>query len=186
MKNVSLDDAMDIRTFYVWSKNEEIRLGNETDDIVESLINSFLNNYQKEQRVSREKSNLVFDCVDSMRYKFHKTSLKRGSSYIKSPELIANKKATTINPKNTKCNCCIAHSIIVALNHQNIKNHPERIVNIVPFKDQYDWEDIDFPAGIKHWKKVEKNIESIALNILQVPHHEKNIFHVYKSKYNHT
>ena len=28
IKNVSLDDAMDIRTFYVWSKNEEIRLGN--------------------------------------------------------------------------------------------------------------------------------------------------------------
>ena len=39
----------------MWSKNEEIRLGNETDDIVESLINSFLNNYQKEQQVSREK-----------------------------------------------------------------------------------------------------------------------------------
>ena len=89
---------MDIRTFYVWSKNEEIRLGNETDDIVESLINSFLNNYQKEQQVSREKSNLVFDCVNSMRYKFDKTNLKRGSSYIKSPEWIANKKETT-NPE---------------------------------------------------------------------------------------
>ena len=76
IKNVSLDDAMDIRTFYVWSINEEIRLGNETDDIVESLINSFLNNYQKEQQVSRKESNFVFDCVDSMRYNFHKTSLK--------------------------------------------------------------------------------------------------------------
>ena len=108
IKNVSLDDAMDIRTFYVWSKNEEIRLGNETDDIVESLINSFLNNYQKEQQVFREGSNFVFDCVDSMRYKFHKTSLKRGSSYIKSPEWIANKKAT-INPKNS------VKSVIAAL-----------------------------------------------------------------------
>ena len=98
IKNVSLDDAMDICTFYVWSKNEEIRLGNETDDIVESLINSFLNNYQKEQQVSREKSNFVFDFVDSMRYKFHKTSLKGGSPYINSPEWIATKKAT-INPK---------------------------------------------------------------------------------------
>ena len=83
-----------------------------------------------------------------MRYKFHKTSLKREGSYIKSPEWIANKKAT-INPKNTKCNCCFAYSINVALNHQNIKNHPERIVNIIPFKDQYDWEGIDFSAGIK-------------------------------------
>ena len=78
---------MDIRTFYVCSKNEEIRLGNETDDIVESLINSSLNNYQKEQQVSREKSNLVFHSVNLMQYKFHKTTLKRGSSYIiKSPE----------------------------------------------------------------------------------------------------
>ena len=37
-----------------------------TDDIVESLINSFLNDYQKEQQVSREKSNFVFDCIDLM------------------------------------------------------------------------------------------------------------------------
>ena len=79
--------------FYVWSKNEEIRLGNETDDIVESLINSFLNNYQKEQQVSREKSNLIFDSADLIQYKFHKTNLKRGSSYIKSPERLANKKS---------------------------------------------------------------------------------------------
>ena len=55
IKNVSLDDAMDIRTFYVWSKNEKISLGSETNDIVESLINYFLNNYQKEQLVFGEK-----------------------------------------------------------------------------------------------------------------------------------
>ena len=105
-------------------------------------------------------------------YKFHKTSLKRGSSYIKSPECIDNKEAT-INPKNTKRNCCFAYSIIVALNHQNIKNHPERIVNIIPFVEQYDWSGIDFPAGIKDLKKFEKHNDTIALNILKVPHNEK-------------
>ena len=52
-----------------------------------------------------------------MSYKIHKTNLKRGSSYIKSLEWIANKKAT-INPNNTKCSGCFAYSIIVALNHQ--------------------------------------------------------------------
>ena len=93
IRNVSLDDKMDIRSFYVWNENEEIRLGNDTDDIAESLINSFLDNYQKEQEVSREKSNLVFESVDLMSYKFHKTSLKRGSSYIKSPKWIADKKS---------------------------------------------------------------------------------------------
>ena len=72
----------------------------------------------------REKSNLVFECVELMSYQINKTSLKRGSSYIESPKWLANKKAT-INPKNTKCSACFAYSVIVALNHQNIKNHPE-------------------------------------------------------------
>ena len=35
-------------------------------------------------------------------------------------------------------------------------------------------------------EKFEKNNKTIALNILQVPHDEKNIIHVYKSKHNHT
>ena len=98
IKFVSLKDTEDIRTFYVWSGNEEIRLGNETDDIVKSLTDSFLNNYQKEQEVLREGSNFVFECVDLLSYHIHKTSLKRGSSYIKSTEWLANKKAI-INPK---------------------------------------------------------------------------------------
>ena len=45
---VSSNDTGEIRTIFVLSDNEEIRLGNETDDIVKRLINSFLNNYQKE------------------------------------------------------------------------------------------------------------------------------------------
>ena len=46
--------------------------------------------------------------------------------------------------------------------------------------------DIDFPAEIKEWKRFEKNNETIALNILQVPHDEIKITHADKSKYNHT
>ena len=42
---------------------------------------------------------------------------------------------------------------------------------------------IEFPAGIKDWKKFERN-KAIALNILFVPHSEKIINLVYTSKYN--
>ena len=69
-------------------------------------------------------------------YHLHKRSLKRGKSYIKSPEWVLNKRAT-IFPKN-KDNNCFQYSITVALNHQNIQNHPERISNIKPFIDQYN------------------------------------------------
>ena len=141
----------------MWSDNEEIRLGNETDDIIKRLFNSFLNNYQKEEIVLRNGSNFVFESVDLLSYHIHKTSLKRGKSYIKSPEWILNKRAT-INPKN-KDNKCFQYSITVALNHQNIESHPERISNIKPFVDQYNWKGIDFPAEIKDWKKFEKSLK---------------------------
>ena len=96
---VSSNDTGEIRTIFVLSDNEENRLGNKTDDIVKRLINSFLNNYQKEEVILRNGSNFVFESVDLLSYHIHKTSLKRGNSYIKSPEWKANKKAT-INSKN--------------------------------------------------------------------------------------
>ena len=94
----SSNDTGKIRTAFVWSDNEEIRLGNETDDIVKRLINSFLNNYQKEELILRNGSNFVFESVGLLSYHIHKTSLKRGNSYIKSPEWVASKKAI-INKK---------------------------------------------------------------------------------------
>ena len=95
---VSFNDTGEIRTIFVLSDNEEIRLGNETDDIVNRLVSSFLNNYQKEEIILRNGSNFVFESVDLLSYHIHKTSLKRGKSYIKSPEWLINKRAT-INPK---------------------------------------------------------------------------------------
>ena len=70
------------------------------------------------------------------------------------------------------------------MNHQKIENHPERISNIKPFIDHYNWKGIDFPAGIKEWKKFEQNNKEIALNILSVPPNTKTINLAYKSKYN--
>ena len=116
---VSSNDTGEIRTIFVWSDDEEIRLGNETDDIIKGLINSFLNNYQKEETILRNGSNFVFESVDLLSYHIHKTSLKRGKSYIKSPKWVVNKRAT-INPKN-KDNKCFQYSIVVSLNHQTLK-----------------------------------------------------------------
>ena len=141
-------------------------MGNETDDIIKKLFESFLTNYQKEETILRNGSDFAFESVDLLSYSVHKISLKRGKSYIKSPEWVLNRRAT-INPKN-KDNKCFQYSITVALNHQNIENHPERISNIKPFIDQYNWEDIDFPAGIKDWEKFERNNKTIALNILYI------------------
>ena len=39
--SISSKDTGETRTIYVWSENEEIKLGNETDDIIKELFNFF-------------------------------------------------------------------------------------------------------------------------------------------------
>ena len=61
---------------------------------------------------------------------------------------------------------------------------PQRVSKIKPFINQYNWNDIDFPSTSKDWRKFELNNESIALNILYVPHTTRKISLAYKSKHN--
>ena len=116
-----------------------------------------------------------------MYYDFNKESINRGGSYIDSPKWLKDKKSP-INPKSND-DKCFQYAVALALNLDDIDNHPERISKIKPFIDQYNWKDIDFPATSKDWKKIELNNE-IALNILYVPHNTKKIHVAYKSKHN--
>ena len=70
-----------------------------------------------------------------MHYNLNKVSSSRGGSYIDSPKWLKNEKET-IYPQNKKDGGCF--SVTVALNHEQIINHPERISNIKPFIDQYN------------------------------------------------
>ena len=99
--------------------NKEIRSGNETVEIINKLFESFLNNYQKEEKILRNGSNFIIQSVKILYYHIHKINLKRGKSYIKSPEWILNKRAT-INLKKNKDNKCFQYAITTALNHQKI------------------------------------------------------------------
>ena len=73
---ISSKDTGETRIIYVWSDNEEIRLDNETDDIIKELFKSFLNNYQKKEIILRKGSGFIFESVDLLSYSFHKISLK--------------------------------------------------------------------------------------------------------------
>ena len=61
---ISSKDAGEIRTFQVQSHNEEIRSGNKTIDIINKLLESFLNNYQNEENILRNGSEFVCESVD--------------------------------------------------------------------------------------------------------------------------
>ena len=92
-------------------------------------------------------------------------------------------KPKKINSKN-KDDKCFKYAVAIALNHEQIKSHPERKLKIKPFIDQYNWKEISFATLKQDWKKFQLNNKSIALNILYVPHNTEEIRPVYNSKYN--
>ena len=83
---ISSKDTGETRTIYVWSDNAEIMMGNKTNDIIEELFKSFLDNCQKEEKIMRGASDFISESVELLEYHLHKISLRRGKSYIKSSE----------------------------------------------------------------------------------------------------
>ena len=129
------------------SDNIQIMLGSETDEIIEELFESLLQEYEQGIKESMKRSDFVFDSVDLLFYELHKISLNRGMSNIDSLKWLKNKKVT-INPKNND-DKCFQYALTVALNYQKTKNNSERITKIIPFIDQYNWKEINFSSKRK-------------------------------------
>ena len=115
---ISSKDTGETRTIYVWSDNVNLMLGSDTDYIIREIFRSFLLNYQEELKINKG-SNFVFESVELMDYKLHRVHLRRSRSYVKSPEWLANKKAT-INSKTKNDNECLRWSTISAINYNQI------------------------------------------------------------------
>ena len=159
------------------SDNIEIMIGDDNDDIIKELLKSFLQKYEEDLQEKMKGSDFEFDGVNFLYYDFNKISLNRGGSYTDSPKLLKDKKST-IYPQNND-HKSFQYAVTLALNPDKINKHPQRICKINPFIEQYNWNDIDFPATSKDWRKLELNNE-IALNILYVLHNTKKIQVAYK------
>ena len=167
------------------SDNVKIMNGTDTNEAIIELIKSFTKRYQEGLETKMKGSSYIFERVDLLEYNLHKISLNRGSSYIDSPEWIKHRKVT-INPQNTNDNNCFQYSIIAGLNYQNINHNLGRISKLKPFINNYNWDNIDFPAGRKDYSAFEKDNNDIAINILYVPYKSKEIRQAYISKHNKT
>ena len=149
----------------------------DTDNIIEELFESFLNNYQEELKIiSGSESN--FENVEKMDYKHRRVRLRRSRSYIKSPEWLLNKEAT-INPKNKNDDECLRWSIISALNYKEItKKEFENIFKKIKHEDK------GFSSQQGDWENFEQNNESIALNVLFSSQDSEDIMLIHKSENN--
>ena len=162
---------------YTRSDNEEFMSSGDTKEIIKLLFESFLQRFEEHLQNKMRGSEFEFDGINFFYYGFNKTSIYRGGTYIDSPKWLKDKKSI-INPKNND-DKCFQYAVTLALNLDNIDNHPERISKIKPFINQYNWKDIDFPPTNKDWRKLELNND-----ILYIPHNTKKIQLAYRSKNN--
>ena len=143
--------------------------------------------YQETLENKTQGISFVLDYVNFLDIKFNQIDLIRGGTYIETPKWLSNKKATIYSKNDDEDdNNCFMYAITVALSHQEIGCHSERISKIKKHTRKYYWKNINFPSQRKDWETFEKDNENIALNILSVPFNKKTFNLQYKSKYNRT
>ena len=74
------------RIMYTRSDNVEIMFGDDNDDIIEQLFQSFLQKNEENLQNKMRRLDFEFDGVNFLYYDFNKTSINRGGSYIDSPK----------------------------------------------------------------------------------------------------
>ena len=160
------------------SRQVEVCMGIDTENVIDMLFNTRLQNFQGIQETPNERgSKFIPDSVELLEYELHKINIIIAESYIPSPDWIASKKAT-INPKNEKDNKCFQWSIIAGLNYNIIKE--KELKKLLKFKRV----DIDFSSHQRYWGNFEEENNLIAINVLFVSHNSEEIKLTYKSSCN--
>ena len=79
-------DSDKTRVMHTRSDNEEFMTGDDTDEIIKGLFESFLQKYEENLQEKMKGSDFEFDGVNFLCYDFNKISINRGGSYIDSPQ----------------------------------------------------------------------------------------------------
>ena len=102
---VSLKPGSDeTRLMFTISDNEEFMSIDDTNEIIKSLFESFLQRFEENLQEKMRGSDFEFDGINFFNYNFNKTSIYRDGPYIASPKWLKDKKST-INPKNNDYKC---------------------------------------------------------------------------------
>ena len=85
-------DSDETRIMHTKSDNTEIRIGDDTNEVIKEFFKSFLQRYREGLQEKMRGSDFEFDGIHLLYYDFNKISLNRGGSYIESAKWIKDKK----------------------------------------------------------------------------------------------
>ena len=84
---ISVKDFEDTRTIFSKSEPVEIFMGSDTENIIDTLFNTVLNRFQQAMDTTNEgDSGFTHDSVGLLYYYFQRIDIRRGGSYIVSPD----------------------------------------------------------------------------------------------------
>jgi hypothetical protein len=92
-------------------------------------------------------------------------SLINASSCLDLPKVIKNKKAV-INVKNENDNECFKWSVLSALHQVDI--HPKRLSKYIEFKDELNFNNIEFPVKLNDYKILKEKMKQYRLMFLNI------------------
>ena len=113
-------------THFSCSDNVICMPSSDTNEILEQLLTSLLEKFNDDLQLSRESSNFVYESVEECNIHFNKIDLRRGASFIDTPEWLKHKKAT-INPQNKNDVYCFMYAVTLALFNKEFGKDPGRI-----------------------------------------------------------
>ena len=86
-KCISSKNYEETRNMHSVSKNIEIFMGSNTDEVIDRLFNTMLQRFQEAKETSFERgSKFIFENVDSLYYYFQKIDITRSGSYKETPK----------------------------------------------------------------------------------------------------
>ena len=112
------------------------------NDLIESMLAQTENPKAQTENPKFPESGFTLDKIMHLYINFHRLAMTRGSFYTELLEWIKNKEAV-INPQN-KDEECFKWTVLAASNHEDIKDHPERISLLGPYENIIIGKDLSF------------------------------------------
>ena len=94
-----------------------------SNEILGQLLTSLYEKYQSDLQLSQESSSFVYESVEECNIHFNKIDLRRGASFIDTPDWLKPKKAT-INPQNKNYVYCFMYAVTIALYRSELGKNP--------------------------------------------------------------
>lgn len=170
MKRGIHDESVDIEytTMYMQTKNKII-------DCSTDLSKSYIDNIEVKiieqfSEMCEQGSGWTLHEIVALVINNNRHQVFNGAAYINLPDFVARKKAV-INVQNTD-NECFRWAVLAAL-HPNVKT-PHRVSSYYPFRNELNFDNIEFPVTLNQLKFFEKNNETISINVYAIDEEYNN------------